>query len=630
MSRPDPQRRALLRRAAATGALIAGAGPAAAVAAMQAATQATMRSATEAATPAAATPAESGAAAAADPWLRAQAIIERCARPLAFRQEDFPITAYGAAPCRLVEVEGFLTHEHKGTLRTPAPSSPDCHGAIAAAIAACHAAGGGRVLIPAGNWYCAGPMVLRSNVHVHLDTGAQLFFSANPAHYARHGDYDCGANGKLVLSRWQGNDCLNFSPLVYAYGQHNIALTGADWSSILNGQGGVPFEGGSDCWWDWKGRRRDAGSATEVAVNPRNAPLQTLAPALGEAERALIEGEGTRWRTDSRYLPALSEAGVPPERRVFGIGHYLRPCMIELIGCSNVLLQGYQVNGAPFWLHHPVNCRNVHIRQVNMDSMGPNSDGFDPEACDGVLVDSCTFNTGDDCIAIKSGKNRDTRHGPTRNIVIQHCVMNSGHGAVTLGSEMAGGIEHVYAQHLEFRNLNWASDALNTAIRMKTNMNRGGYLRHFYVRDVAIPNGVQTVPAYYKPLPGMPLAQPVASTAGAVITIDCDYTPGDDAVRTRPPEVSDIDIAGITVGNVAIDGGRYSCYQAMVLLGPVASSYNGPAGAAILPLRRIRIHDCDFGTPRNAAQPWFLHNVRELVLSKVVVAGKTHTAVLAA
>ena len=571
-------------------------------------------------------------AAPADPWQRARDIVARFAKPITFRAEDFDITKYGAQPCALATVTGQVASLVNGTLQTPVRGSHDSRPAITAAIAACHAAGGGRVMIPAGTWYCAGPMVLRSNVHVHLAAGAQLFFSANPADYAKHGDFDCGANGKLVLSRWQGNDCLNYSPMVYAHGQSNIALTGADWTSILNGQGGVPFEDASGCWWDWKGRGKNAGSATEVAVNPRNADsMAAAAPGIDAATAALIQGEGTRWRTDSRYLPALSEAGVPVAKRVFGIGHYLRPCMIEFIGCTNVLLDGYQVNGAPFWLHHPVNCRNVHIRGVNLDSMGPNSDGFDPEACDGVLVERCTFNTGDDCIAIKSGKNRDTQHGPTRNVVIQDCVMNSGHGAVTLGSEMAAGIEHVYAQNCRFLNLNWAHDALNTAIRMKTNMNRGGFLRHFYVRDIDIPNGVQVKPSYYKPLPGARIpAQPVASTAGAVITIDCDYTPGDDAVRIRPPQVSDIAISNVRVGNVATDGGSYSCYQAIVLLGPVKGSYNGKPGTPVLPLTRIRISDCDFGTPRNAAQPWFLHNVRDLTLKKVVIAGRTYNKVLAA
>jgi polygalacturonase len=590
---PSPRRRALLRATSAASLLLAGG-------------------------------CATGTARAQDPWRRAQDIIDRFSTPPVFRQEDFPITAFGAKAAQLISTKGMLSDELGGQRPAPAPGSPDARGPIAAAIAACHKAGGGRVLIPAGSWYCAGPIVLRSNVHVHLEAGAHIFFSANPADYARHGDYDCGASGKLVLSRWQGNDCLNYSPMVYGIGQDNIALTGADWTSILDGQGGMPFEGGSECWWDWKGRHRPGAASTENAPNPNNpASLASVAPQLDAGQLALIQGAGERWRGDARYLPALSEAGVAVAQRVFGQGHFLRPCMIELIGCSNVLLQGYQVQASPFWLHHPVNCRNLQIRQVRMDSLGPNSDGFDPEACDGVLVDGCTFNTGDDCIAIKAGKNRDTGYGPTRNIVIQHCVMNSGHGAVTLGSEMAGGIEHVYAQNLEFRNVHWASDPLNTAIRLKTNMNRGGFLRHFYVRNVSIPNGVQVMPKFYTPLPGSVIRpQSVASSAGGIITIDCDYAPADDNVRTRPPMVSDVHISGVKVGNVRTGGGQYSCYQAMVILGPVASSFNGKAGTPILPLRRITITDCDFGTPRNAAQPWFLHQVSDVTLTNVTIAGK--------
>ena len=604
----QPRRRALLRTVPAAGLLLAGAGSGCAVS-----------------TSSRNTPAR-------DPWQRADQIVARFATPLRFRDEDFPITAYGAKPCAMVEVKGQVASLVDGLLRTPAAGSPDAYPAISAAIAACHAKGGGRVVIPAGDWYCAGPIVLRSNVHVHLAAGARVHFSANPEHYARHGEFACGANGKLTLSRWQGNDVLNYSPMVYARNQTNIALTGADWTSILNGQGGVPFEDKPDeCWWDWKGRGKPVRTRTETAPNPANQPLDKLAPNLPAAQRALIEGEGERWQTDSRYLPALSEAGVPLARRVFGRGHFLRPCMIEFIGCDKVLLQGYQVNAAPFWLHHPVACRDLAIRKVNMESLGPNSDGFDPEACDGVLVEECTFNNGDDCIAIKAGKNLDTQHGPTRNIVIQRCIMNSGHGGVTLGSEMAGGIEHVYARQIEFRNIHWARDPLNTAIRLKTNMNRGGFLRHLYVRDVRLPNGVQTEPGWYKPLPGAKeLTQPVASTAGAIITIDCDYTPGDDAVRTRPPQVSDIDIRGIRTGNVQTQDGSFSCFQAFVLLGPVASSFNGPAGTPILPITRVRISDSDFGMPKNSAQPWFLHNATAITLDGVTIAGKVYNTTLSA
>lgn len=583
---------------------------------------------------------------AADPWLQAQAIVDRLANPVSFRQADYLVTEFGAAPCAMVMVRAWLSFEEQDNMKTPAPGSKDCHAGFAAAIAACHQAGGGRVVIPAGDWYCAGPIVLRSNVHVHLKAGARIYFSNNPADYAKYGDFPCGANGKLVLSRWQSNDCLNFSSLVYAHGQHNIALTGEDWTSILDGQGGVPFEGGSDCWWTWKGKNKtinavaqgstpnySAGKPSQRTANPLNAEsLAALAPQLSEAQRLLIQGQGAIWRADENYLPALSEAGVPVARRVFGMGHYLRPPMIQLIGCTNVLLQGYEVRQAPFWVHHPVHCRNLVIRNVHANSLGPNSDGFDPEACDYVLVDSCTFNSGDDCIAIKAGKNLDTQYGPSQNIVIQKCTMQSGHGAVTLGSEMAGGIQNVFAQDLVFQNINWATNPLNTAIRLKTNMNRGGYLRNFYVRNVSIPNGVQTSPSFYATLPGSPIqSRTVATAAGAVVTFDCDYAPIADNVRIRPPQVSNVHISNVRVGNVTKGGMQVSCFQAFVILGPVASDYNGPQPMPpVPPVHGVTISDCDFGTPANPTQPYYLYNVKGLTLKNVTIAGRVHNTTLSA
>lgn len=577
------------------------------------------------------------AAPAADPidaaWARAGRIVDQFRTPLAFPQRDFVITAHGAKPCRTVMVDGYVGHHEPGKVSTPEAGAADCYPAISAAIAACSAAGGGRVVIPAGSWLVKGPIVLKSNVNVHLAKGAHVYFSNDPDDFAKYGDYDCGPNGKLVISRWQANDCLNYSPMVYAYGQTNIALTGEDWTSILDGQGGVPRANG-DTWWDWKGKRKAGPNQqqAQTAVNPRNPKsIRDVAPQLSAAQVALMEGKDDKWRTDEAYLPTLSEAGVPVSRRIFGRGHYLRPCMIEFIGCTNVLLQGYQVNQSPFWLHHPVNCSKLEIRGVHMDSMGPNSDGFDPESCNTVLVDACTFNSGDDCIAIKAGKNLDTQFGPTRDVVIQHCVMNSGHGGVTLGSEMSGGIQHVYAQDIEFRNANWATDPLNTAIRLKTNMNRGGFLRHFYVRNVTMPNGVNLKPQVYKPLPGSPIPpNTVGSSAGAVITFDCDYAPTADNVRTRPPVVEQVHISGVKVGHVDTKEGPRSCYQAILLLGPVAFDYNGEKPAEILPIRDVTITDCDFGTPVNAAEPWFVYNVRNVKLANVRIAGKRVDTTLSA
>ncbi|WP_395399733.1 glycoside hydrolase family 28 protein [Pseudoduganella sp. UC29_106] len=580
-----------------------------------------------------------------DPWLVADAIVNRLKRPMNFPKRDFVVTEFGAAPCATRKVKAWASHDDQEMLPTQAENAKDCYAAFKAAIDACVAAGGGRVVIPKGDWFCAGPIVLRSNVHVHLQAGAHIFFSQKPDDYARYGDYDCGPNGKLTLSRWQSNDCLNYSSMIYAFNEDNIALTGEDWTSVLDGQGGVPFNAEGECWWTWKGRNRTmnavsqntipghrAGQLSQVTPNPSNKPLAQVAPWLSEAERKHIEGEGNKWSHDEQYLPALSEAGVPIGQRAFGKGHYLRPPMIHIVGCTNVLLENYHVINTPFWQHHPVHCRNLVIRNVHAESLGPNSDGFDPEACDHVLVDRCTFDTGDDCIAIKAGKNRDTQFGPSQNIVIQGCTMQSGHGAVTLGSEMAGGIENVFARDLVFENKNWASNPLNTAIRLKTNMNRGGYLRHFYVKNVRIPNGVQISPSFYASLPGSPIAsRTVATAAGAVVTFDCDYTPTADNIRVRPPEVSDVHISNVTVGNISKGGKSGSCYQAVVILGPVASDYNGPQPMpSVLPVRRVTIRDCDFGNPVNKDQPLYLYNVQNLKLENVTISGKRVDAALSA
>ncbi|MFZ6819632.1 glycoside hydrolase family 28 protein [Undibacterium sp. Ji22W] len=575
-----------------------------------------------------------------EPWHAAQEIIDRFRQEFVFRDEDFLITEYGAKQCELRQVLAWKSFEQQDELASPVQDAADIYPAVTAAIQACHRAGGGRVLIGRGNWYCAGPIVLLSNVHVHLQAGAHVYFSQHPSDYAKYGSIDCGERGHLVISRWQSNDCLNYSPMVYAFGQKNIALTGEDWTSVLDGQGGVPFNEDGDCWWTWKGKQRTinsigqgtipnakAGKMSENAVNSLNANALGELTAITEQQSRLIQGDGDRWRADAAFLPALSEANISLSKRVFGQGHYLRPPLIQLIGCDQVLLRGYQAKNSPFWVHHPVNCRDLKIDKVLVNSHGPNSDGFDPEACEYVLVESCTFDSGDDCIAIKAGKNRDTQYGPSQHIVIQNCTMQSGHGAITLGSEMAGGIQHVYAQNLLFENKHWATNPLNIAIRLKTNMNRGGFLKHFYVRNVSIPNGVQTSPSYYAFLPNSPFTnQTIASAAGAVIVFDCDYAPVADNVRTRPPEVSHIHISKVKVGSVSVENAitqlntAHSCYQAMVILGPVTSDYNGPQPVPkILPVNRVTIEECDFGVPVNQRSPFFLFNVEGLLLKNVII-----------
>lgn len=579
-------------------------------------------------------------------------------RRSAFAGREFHVTAFGAQPCTVVAATSPYTDPTKSPLtdgadKTPAPGSFDSRPAFLAAIAACHAAGGGRVVVPAGAWYCAGPIVLQSCVNFHLSRNCTIYFSPNPADYAKDGPVDCGANGKLYYSRWQSNDCLNFGAPVYAHHCRNIALTGEGDTSVLNGQAMTPFAGTgntSTCWWTWKGSNGaygcvNASTPSQSFSNPNNVDLRTVAPGISDSLYALLTSPVTPWQQDQNYLPALSEAGVPVEKRIFGLDHYLRPCMVEFIGCTDVLMENYRTNATPFWQHHSTACRNVVIRGVTADSIGPNNDGFDPDACTNVLCENVTFNTGDDCIAIKSGKDLDTEYGPAQDHVIQNCTMNSGHGGITLGSEMGAGVQRIYARNLSMLNQNWETNPLNIAIRIKTNMNRGGYVKDFYVDGVSLPNGVSLTGGGYgsSMLPGSPInssvpvgvvtataANPSASQGG-LITFDCDYQPSKDAIRTRPALVQNVHISNVSASNVTVNGKTGSCFQAIVAQGPVAFDYNGPAPTpTIPPISGVTISHCDFGTPVAAGPatastpgPVYAFNVNAITLANVLIAGTT-------
>ncbi|WP_175773383.1 glycoside hydrolase family 28 protein [Paraburkholderia phenazinium] len=575
---------------------------------------------------------------------------------------DFIVTSYGAQPCAVVAATnpytGSTSPTSPGATLTNAAGAFDSRPAFLAAIAACNAAGGGRVVVPSGNWYCAGPIVLLSNVNFHLSVNCTIYFSPNPADYAKDGPVNCGANGNLFYSRWQANDCLNFGAPVYARNQTKIALTGEDTTSVLNGQAMTPFAGSgntSTCWWTYKGSKGEygcAGSSTpsQAYANPNNVDLQTIAPNISATLYAQLTSPTTPWQQDQNYLPALSEAGVPVAQRIFGLGHYLRPCMVEFIGCTDVLMENYHTNNTPFWQHHPTDCSNVVIRGVFADSIGPNNDGFDPDACNNVLCDTVTFNTGDDCIAIKSGKALDTEYGSAQNHVVQNCTMNSGHGGITLGSEMSGGVQNIYARNLQMLNLNWATNPLNIAIRIKTNMNRGGFVKNFYVDTVTLPNGINLTGGGYGSslLAGSPINSTVplgvatatagnpSASQGGLITFDCDYDPAGDAVRENPPVVQNVNISNVQVSNVTLNGTTASCFQAIVAQGPVGFDYNGPAPTpTIPPIGGVTISNCNLGTPvsdgtatATTPGPIYAYNVNGIALNNVIIGGTTYNTTI--
>ena len=382
---------------------------------------------------------------AADPWARATDIVARIKPPI-FPARDFDITKYGAR----------------------GDGTTDCTEAIARAVSDCNAAGGGRVVVPAGIFSTA-PIHLKSNVNLYLADASVLSFSRDPARYL-----------PVVYTRWEGVECLNYSAQVYADGQENIALTGSG-----------TLEGNADCshWWPWKGRTNCGWSEGQPNQDP--------------ARNALFN---------------MGDKDAPLAERIFGQGHYLRPNMVQFCRSKNILIEGVTMKNSPMFEINPVLCRNVTVRGVSIVSHGPNNDGCDPDSSQDVLIENCSFDTGDDCLAIKAGRNHDGRRVgvASENIVVRNCKMKEGHGGLTVGSEMSGGVRNVF-----FENCDLSSPNLNQALRLKTNAMRGGTIEHIYFRNIKI-----------------------GEVSAAVLQIDFTYEEG--AAGPERPNVGNIHLENVT------------------------------------------------------------------------------------
>ena len=342
----------------------------------------------------------------ADPWSRLPGILAAIKAPT-FPALDCHLTKFGAKPDGQTEATD----------------------AFRRAIAECAGKGGGRVVVPPGD-YLTGAIHLKSGVNLHIQKGAVVRFSTDPSRYL-----------PVVKTRFEGVEYMGLSPLIYAHGQENIAITG---EGTLDGQAS------DDNWWKWKGR---------------STPMP-----------------GTQ-RADREKLFQQAEDGVPVPERVYGAGHYLRPTFIEPYESRNILIEGVTIKNAPFWIIHPTLSSNVTVRGVTVISHGPNNDGTNPESSTDVLIENSVFDTGDDCIAIKSGRNADGRrvNRPSERIVIRNSTMRAGHGGVTIGSEVSGSVRDVFAEKLVM-----SSPDLERGIRFKTNATRGGVIENVYVRDIEI------------------------------------------------------------------------------------------------------------------------------------------------
>ncbi|WP_346860638.1 glycoside hydrolase family 28 protein [uncultured Draconibacterium sp.] len=294
--------------------------------------------------------------------------------------------------------------------------------AIAKAIDAASISGG-RVIVPEGEWLC-GKIHLKSNVNLHLKKGAVLLFSDNPEDYL-----------PAVYTTWEGMECYNYSPLIYAYECKNVGISGEG-----------ELKAKMDLWKVWFARP----------------------PAHMNSLKRLYE---------------MASTDVPvEERQMVNDTANLRPHFIQFNRCENVLLDGFTITNSPFWTIHPYLCKNVVVRNLNVFAHGHNNDGVDPEMSQNMLIENCVFDQGDDAIAVKSGRNQDAwrLNTPTKNLVIRNCMVKNGHQLLAIGSEMSGGVENVYMDSCTVAD----GASMFHLFYLKTNERRGGFIKNIFVKNI--------------------------------------------------------------------------------------------------------------------------------------------------
>ena len=374
--------------------------------------------------------------------------IEQNVNEPVFKDKTYDVTKYGASP------KATAAKNQK---------------AINKAIEECSKKGGGKVVVPAGT-YNTGAIRLKSKVNLEIQKDAKLQFVFDKTLYP------------IVKTRWEGMDCMNYSPCVYAYGEKNIAITG---------EGTIDGGGSNATWWKWCGKDRFGWT-----------------PQLEESQKI-----------GRPLLFKLAEAGTDIEKRDMK-DKGLRPQLINLYNCEGIAIKNVTLLNSPFWVIHPLLSKNILVKGVKIWNEGPNGDGCDPESCENVIIDGCTFHTGDDCIAIKSGRNRDGLKWniPSQNIIIRNCTMEDGHGGVVIGSEISGGVKNVFAENCEMDSPN-----LDRVLRIKTNTCRGGVTENIYVRNIT-----------------------VGQCGEAVMRINLAYEPNEAAERGHIPTVRNVYMSNVT------------------------------------------------------------------------------------
>jgi len=379
------------------------------------------------------------------------------------KQKDEAITPSMDLAIHQIVSQIQTTHFPDRTFVVRVPGEADALAVLQEAIDSCSAQGGGIVVVEEGEYNLNGTLWMKSNVNLHLKVGAFLKFSGRGDDYL-----------PVVPTRWEGTELMGRSAMIYANGAENIAITG---------RGGIHGRGGEEmAWWGMppgaiEFEENIHGTHGETVEKP---DVDRLREWGSRQEREKEKGEGKN--EDEELL-------------TFGEGTFLRPCLVEFRDCKRVLVEGVTLRDSPFWCLHPLYCQDVIIRGISIWSYHPNNDGCDPESSERVLIEDCFFKTGDDAVAIKSGRDADGRrvNKPSRDIVIRRCSFQSNCNGLCIGSEMSGGVENIYMDSVMIGNV-------KNALLFKSNKDRGGFIRNVWVRNVE-----------------------VESTAGAVLRFENNY-----------------------------------------------------------------------------------------------------------
>ncbi|UTN03427.1 glycoside hydrolase family 28 protein [Flavobacterium bizetiae] len=289
------------------------------------------------------------------------------------------------------------------------------------AMALCKKNNGGTIIVPKGTYKINGPIHFVSNVNLKIEKGAKIKFSDKPEDYL-----------PMVLTSWEGTMLYNYSPLIYAYGCSNVAITG---------EGTIDGEGGKT-WKIFKAKETE-GKNLSRDMNHNNTPIKD---------------------------------------RKFGEGYFLRPQMIQFFNCKNILVENIRIENSPFWCLHLLKSESITVRGVSYQSLNHNNDGIDPEYAKDVLIENVTFDNGDDNVAIKAGRDHEGRANsatPSENIVIRNCNFKGLHGVV-IGSEMSAGVQNVFVENCK------TVGYLKRGIYLKTNADRGGFIKNVFVRNIQL------------------------------------------------------------------------------------------------------------------------------------------------